>query len=107
VKRLLIFIDEQNLYRKGLFLYDIEKYRPKYSIVELSWGFCENPMVAYQVAEDLENIIQDLEDPNEMFEDEILKWVNFHYKIVKGALKNDISRQSGSSAPSKQENDKK
>ena len=51
--RIISFIAKQGLYRKGLYLYDVEKYRPLYSITELSWNMCRNPFISYKVSEQL------------------------------------------------------
>jgi hypothetical protein len=80
--KILDFIESQGLYRKGMYLYDVEKYRPLYSITELAWGLCSNPLIAYQVGELLESNLQDFEDPYKMDPSEIREWVNDFYALL-------------------------
>lgn len=69
--KLLQLIEKQDLYRKGCYLYDVEKNEPRYNIAEFAWTFCKEPMVAYKIETQLENMIEDIPDPCDMSIDEI------------------------------------
>lgn len=83
---LLKLIDFHGLYRKGLYLYDVEKYRPVYSIVEYVWAFSPHPSFAYQLSEYLEKVLQDMENPNDMTKCDIDEWVRKFYPMVEEEL---------------------
>ena len=87
------FIQSQGLYRKGLYLYDPEKWRPLYSITELSWGMCTNPFIAYHVAELLEDNLQDIENPYDWSEMSIVKFMQYTYSTYGFSNKESFSKR--------------
>lgn len=76
VQKLIQLVSYKDLYRKGIYLYDVEKFRPQYNIAEFAWTFCEIPLIANQVVKLLDESLEDIIMSDDMSDDEILDWVN-------------------------------
>ena len=69
--KLIKLIKTQNFYRKGIYLYDVEKLEPMYNLVEYAWTFCAYPFVANKVSERLIKILEDIPDCDKMSIEEL------------------------------------
>ncbi len=87
-------IKHLKLYRKGHFLYDVQKLRPMYSIAEYAWTFCTNPFLADRISESLEHELPDIPDSSDMNLGQICDLVTaYWYAFVEGNRENKITPQ--------------
>lgn len=61
----------KNLYRKGYYLFDTQKWVPHYSILEFTWTFCNYPPIANKVADVLERSLPDIPDTDKLSQKDI------------------------------------
>lgn len=81
-QKILKFVNNRNLYRRGDWLYDVDKLKPLYSITELSWNQCSYPKVAYQVSDELGKLIPCIPSSRNMSEDEIFQQVDLFFELL-------------------------